>query len=65
MAGVDDFDEVVEQYHLALNEFLKANPEPSPSESSSSMSLAQSSSTFEKAPSSMKFRTRSQGALKV
>jgi ketosteroid isomerase-like protein len=28
MAGVDDFDEVVEQYHLALNEFLKANPEP-------------------------------------
>ena len=28
MAGVDDFDDVVEQYHLALNEFLKANPEP-------------------------------------
>ena len=28
MAGVDDFDEVVEQYHLALNEFFKGNPEP-------------------------------------
>ena len=28
MATVDDFDGVVEQYHLALNEFLKANPEP-------------------------------------
>ena len=28
MATVDDFDEVVEQYHLALNEFLKGNPEP-------------------------------------
>jgi len=28
VAAVDDFDEVVEQYHLALNEFLKANPEP-------------------------------------
>jgi ketosteroid isomerase-like protein len=28
MAAVDDFDEVVEQYHLALNEFLKGNPEP-------------------------------------
>ena len=28
MAGVDDFDEVVEQYHLALGEFLKGNPEP-------------------------------------
>jgi ketosteroid isomerase-like protein len=28
MATVDDFDEVVKQYHLALNEFLKANPEP-------------------------------------
>jgi ketosteroid isomerase-like protein len=28
MAAADDFDEVVEQYHLALNEFLKANPEP-------------------------------------
>ena len=28
MSTVDDFDEVVEQYHLALNEFLKGNPEP-------------------------------------
>jgi hypothetical protein len=28
MDAVDDFDEVVEQYHLALNEFLKGNPEP-------------------------------------
>ena len=28
MACVDDFDEVVEQYHLALDEFFKANPEP-------------------------------------
>ena len=28
MTAVDDFDEVVEQYHLALNEFLKGNPEP-------------------------------------
>ena len=28
MATVDDFDEVVEQYHLALDEFLKGNPEP-------------------------------------
>jgi len=28
MATVDDFDEVVEQYHLALNEFLKGNPQP-------------------------------------
>jgi ketosteroid isomerase-like protein len=28
MAAVDDFDEVVEQYHLALDEFLKGNPEP-------------------------------------
>jgi ketosteroid isomerase-like protein len=28
MASADDFDEVVEQYHLALNEFLKGNPEP-------------------------------------
>ncbi len=28
MAGLDDFDQVVEQYHLALNEFLKGNPEP-------------------------------------
>src|SRR5215203_2073933 len=28
MSAVDDFDEVVEQYHLALDEFLKGNPEP-------------------------------------
>jgi ketosteroid isomerase-like protein len=28
MAGVDDLDEVVEQYHLALGEFVKGNPEP-------------------------------------
>jgi ketosteroid isomerase-like protein len=28
MAAVDDFDEVVEQYHLGLNEFFKGNPEP-------------------------------------
>jgi ketosteroid isomerase-like protein len=28
MATVDDFDEVVEQYHLALNEFFNGNPEP-------------------------------------
>ena len=28
MAAVDDFDEVVEQYHLALDEFFKGNPEP-------------------------------------
>ena len=28
MTAVDDFDEVVERYHLALDEFLKANPEP-------------------------------------
>jgi ketosteroid isomerase-like protein len=28
MAAVDDFDEVVEQYHLELNEFFKGNPEP-------------------------------------
>jgi ketosteroid isomerase-like protein len=28
MATVDDLDEVVEQYHLALGEFLKGNPEP-------------------------------------
>jgi ketosteroid isomerase-like protein len=27
MAAVDDLDEVVEQYHLALGEFLKGNPE--------------------------------------
>jgi ketosteroid isomerase-like protein len=28
MAAVDDVDEVVEQYHLALGEFVKGNPEP-------------------------------------
>ena len=28
MAAVDDLDEVLEQYHLALGEFLKGNPEP-------------------------------------
>ena len=28
MAAVDDLDQVVEQYHLALGEFLKGNPEP-------------------------------------
>jgi ketosteroid isomerase-like protein len=28
MAAVDNFDEVVEQYHLSLDEFFKGNPEP-------------------------------------
>jgi ketosteroid isomerase-like protein len=28
MSALDDFDEVLEQYHLALDEFFKANPEP-------------------------------------
>ena len=28
MAAVDDLDEVIEQYHLALGEFLKGNPKP-------------------------------------
>jgi ketosteroid isomerase-like protein len=28
MAAVDDLDEVVEQYHQALDEFFKGNPEP-------------------------------------
>ena len=28
MAAVDDLDEVIEQYHLALGEFLKGNPDP-------------------------------------
>ena len=27
MPAVDDFDQVVEQYHLALGEFFKGNPE--------------------------------------
>ncbi len=28
MAAVDDFDEVIEQYDLALDEFMRGNPEP-------------------------------------
>ena len=28
MAAVDDLDEVIEQYQLALREFVKGNPEP-------------------------------------
>src|SRR5829696_4068754 len=28
MAAVDDVDEVIEQYHLALGEFVKGNPKP-------------------------------------
>jgi ketosteroid isomerase-like protein len=28
MAAVEDLDEVIEQFQLALNEFLKGNPEP-------------------------------------
>jgi ketosteroid isomerase-like protein len=28
MAAVDDLDEVLEQFHLASNEFLNGNPEP-------------------------------------
>jgi hypothetical protein len=28
MAALDDLDDVVEQYHLALGEFMKGNPEP-------------------------------------
>jgi ketosteroid isomerase-like protein len=28
MAGVDDLDEVIAQYNLALGEFVKGNPEP-------------------------------------
>jgi hypothetical protein len=28
MAAVDDVDEAVEQYHLALGEFVKGNPVP-------------------------------------
>jgi ketosteroid isomerase-like protein len=28
MSAVDDLDQVVEQYHLALGEFMKGNPEP-------------------------------------
>jgi ketosteroid isomerase-like protein len=28
MAAVDDVDELIEQYHLALGDFVKGNPEP-------------------------------------
>jgi uncharacterized protein (TIGR02246 family) len=28
MAAVDDVDELIERYHLALGEFMKGNPEP-------------------------------------
>jgi ketosteroid isomerase-like protein len=28
MAAVDDFDEVIERYHLAANEFSRGNPDP-------------------------------------
>jgi hypothetical protein len=28
MVAVDDLDEVIEQFQLALNEFLKGNPKP-------------------------------------
>ena len=28
MAAVDDVDQLIEQYHLAVDEFLKGNPEP-------------------------------------
>jgi hypothetical protein len=28
MAAVDDVDELIEQYQLALDEFVKGNPEP-------------------------------------
>jgi ketosteroid isomerase-like protein len=28
MAAVDDLDELIEQFHLALGEFVKGNPEP-------------------------------------
>jgi ketosteroid isomerase-like protein len=28
MAAVDDFDQVIEPYHLALGEIIKGNPEP-------------------------------------
>jgi ketosteroid isomerase-like protein len=28
MAAVDDVDELIEQYHLTVGEFLKGNPEP-------------------------------------
>ena len=28
MRAVEEFDEVVEQYHLAIGEFMKGNPKP-------------------------------------
>ncbi|MBD0328047.1 MAG: nuclear transport factor 2 family protein [Pyrinomonadaceae bacterium] len=28
MAAIDDLDQVIEQYHQALGEFMKGNPEP-------------------------------------
>src|ERR687890_584844 len=28
MSAADDVDELIEQYHLAIDEFLKGNPEP-------------------------------------
>ena len=28
VSAVEDFDEVVEQYHLAISEFMNGNPEP-------------------------------------
>jgi hypothetical protein len=28
MAAEDDVDELIEQYHLAIDEFVKGNPEP-------------------------------------
>jgi hypothetical protein len=28
MSAVDDVDQLIEQYHLGLDEFLKGNPEP-------------------------------------
>jgi hypothetical protein len=28
MAAVDEVDELIEQYHQALDEFVKGNPEP-------------------------------------
>ncbi len=28
MAAADDVDELIEQYHLALDQFMKGNPEP-------------------------------------
>src|ERR687890_517720 len=31
MAAVNEVDEVIEQYHLAANEFVKGNPEPAKS----------------------------------